>query len=55
MAQIQSSDDDSINPLTGNMRADTTMDVNALIRALSEGKRIARFDLLGRPLDTDDD
>lgn len=55
MAQISSSNDDGINPHTGNVRADRVGDVNALIRALVEGKRKARFDLLGRPLDTDDD
>lgn len=55
MAQIQSSNDDGVNPHTGNIRADKAGDVNALIRALAEGKRKARYDLLGRPLDTDDD
>ena len=55
MAQISSSNDDGINPHTGNVRADRVGDVNALISALVEGKRKARYDLLGRPLDTDDD
>jgi hypothetical protein len=55
MAQIQSSNDDGVNPHTGNIRADKVGDVNSLLRALVERKRVARFDLLGRPLDTDDD
>ena len=43
------------NPYTGNMRIGASADVNSLLRALVEGKRRARFDLLGQPLDTDDD
>lgn len=43
------------NPWTGNMRIGAGADVNALLRALVEGKRRARFDLLGQRNEEDDD
>lgn len=58
MQPIPPSNDENdiqVNKWTGNMRIGASADVNALLRALVEGKRRARYDLLGQPLDTDDD
>lgn len=55
MAQIPPNDDDHANPLTGNIPAHLAGDVNAALRALADSKRVARFDLLGRPTDNTND
>lgn len=46
---------DDAHTLAGNIPVHKAGDVNALIRALVEGKRKARFDLLGNRISTDDD
>ena len=57
MEPIKPANDDGIqiNEYTGNMRIGAGADVNSLLRALVEGKRRARFDLLGQRNEEDDD
>lgn len=47
--------DIQVNKWTGNMRIGASADVNALLRALVEGKRRGRFDLLGQRNEEYDD
>lgn len=54
MAQIEASNDDGINPATGNQQASKVTGMNELIRGALNKKRF-RFDTLGRLIEEEGD
>lgn len=54
MAQIEASNDDGINPATGNQQASKVTGMNELIRRALNAKRF-KFDVLGRLIEKEDD
>lgn len=54
MAQIEASNDDGVNELTGNQQASRVTGMNELLRGALNKKRF-RFDVLGRLIEKEDD
>lgn len=54
MAQIEASNDDGVNPATGNQQASKVTGMNELLRGALNKKRF-KFDILGRLIEKDED